>query len=109
MWRLKVHFELKLPIYLGFMVALAIIKPFTYLKNTLHEFIGPLISGLWPEIAINLDILTIHGGSRSILSSNYLLVFMVALAIMKPLTYLKNILHEFFGPLWPDNALNFDI
>ena len=33
LWQLKVHFELKLPIHLVFIVALAIMNPFTYLRT----------------------------------------------------------------------------
>ena len=43
-------------------------------ENTLHDFLGPLASGFWPENALDLDILAICGGSRSILSSNYLYI-----------------------------------
>ena len=32
-WRLKVHFELKLPVYLVFIVALAIMNPFTCIRT----------------------------------------------------------------------------
>ena len=44
-------------------------------ENTLLDFLGPLASGFWPENALDFDILAICGGSRSILSSNYLYIF----------------------------------
>ena len=68
-----------------FMVALAIMKPLTYLKNTLHEFFGPLSSGLWPDNALNFDILAIYGGWRSFLG--FLDLKLVAIFSSYPLIF----------------------
>ena len=75
------------------MVALAIMKPLTYLKNTLHEFFGPLSSGLWPDNALNFDILAIIWRLKVHfeLKLPIYLVFIVALVIMNPFTYLRNL------------------
>ena len=39
-------------------------------ENTLHDFLGPLASGFWPENALKFDILAIYGGSRSFLGDD---------------------------------------
>ena len=110
-WRFKVHFELKLPIYLVFMVALAIMKPFAYLKNTLHEFLGPLASGLWPENTLTFDILAIYGGSRSFLGDD---ACSFRFEISSGKNYDSSItigtFRDFFGPvavcIWPESFQN---
>ena len=45
-------------------------EPIHIPKNTLHEFLGSLASGVWPDNALNFDILAIYGGSRSFLGDD---------------------------------------
>ena len=56
-------------------------------KDTLHEFFGRLASGLWPDNALNFDILAIYGGSRSFLG--FLDLKLVAIFSSYPLIFWK--------------------
>ena len=74
-------------------------------ENTLHDFLGPLASGFWPENALNFDILAIIWRLKVHfeLKLPIYLVFMVALAIMNPFTY-RITPYMIFLDLWPPGS-----